>query len=203
MYSYSIGFKLLSFEEFPKILDQTNADDIRSSAFNGFIFKINDNQISYRLSGNFYSKRMSFSNGCTECEILGGRLNDNHIKLGFEKNFSYGLFQPYFGFDLGVKRSVFKGVSSGLIADDSRMPYDIKSEKNGFTVSPLLGIKVTASHLTIAAEASADVFYNRERQEKSYHATPGTSNVQKSNNWEYLLKPLGMLTIQYNFGEIY
>lgn len=201
LYSYTIGLKILSFEEFPKIFNQDNTDILRSSVMNGLIFKYNDNQISYRISGGFYSKRVNISNDCENCDILTGRLNDKQIKIGFEKNLIYAVFQPYFGLDLGAKRSVFKGNSaSGTLAEQ----YDAKSEKNGLTVSPVLGFKLNLiNHLSIAAESTMDVFYCYERQERAYPNMGNTTSVNKYYKWEYLFKPLGMLSLQYNFGAIY
>ncbi len=204
-YSYSIGLKAFSYEEFPKILDQTNSDSFRSSAWNGFILKYNDNQISYRLSGNFYSKALSFRNGCDNCEILAGRLNDNHIKLGFEKNLTYNSIQPYFGIDIGIKRSVFNGSTQNNEALlNNSGAYNVKTEKNGLSLSPLLGIKLNLiNHFTIAAESTVDIYYSYERQEKAYKDAPGSRTLNKYYKWEYLLKPVGMLSLQYNFGEVY
>ncbi len=204
-YSYSIGYKILSFEEFPRILDQTDNNALRRSALNGIILKYNNKQISYRLAGSFYSDRITFQNGCDECEEIEGRLKDTHIKLGFEKNFTYGTIQPYFGIDLGIKRSIFKGdVQSTFQTLNSEQEYDVKTEKNGLSVSPLLGIKLNIiDHFSITAESTIDVFYSYERQERANNANPGSRTLHKYYKWEYLLKPLGMLSLQYNFGAIY
>lgn len=200
LYSYTIGFKLFSYEEFPKILNQTDPDAFRKSLWNGFILKYNDNQISYRFSGSFYSNRLSFSNECEECEIIEGRLKDGQVKVGFEKNLTYGVIQPYFGADIGIRRSAFKGKTQTTAS----APYDVKTEKNGLTFSPVFGIKLNLiDRLTIAAESTVDILYSYERQEKIYTNSPDTQSLQKYYKWEYLLKPVGMLTLQYNFGEIY
>lgn len=201
LYSYSIGFKFLSVEAFPKILDQTDPDALRTSKFNGIILKYNDKQISYRLSGNFFSLHLSFTNRSEEYNPLRGRLTDNHIKVGFEKNIIYSSVQPYFGFDLGVKRSVFKGDAYSRATDRqiAASPYDVKTEKDGLSLSPVLGVKLNlVNHFTVAAEGTFDVLYSRERREENN----GGNSVKDKHRWEYLIKPLGMLSLQYNFGEI-
>ena len=209
LYNYSIGFKFLSIEEFPKILDESNPDVLRHSIANGFIFKINDNQISYRILGNFYSDRFSIKNEYQTTEELLGRLNDNHIKIGFEKNINYGIVQPYFGFDFGIKRSVFKGniqnnFARGLSATASDADYDVRTEKTGFSISPVFGFKVNlVNHFTIAAESTIDIFYSYERQERTNRNLSQDPSLRKYNKWEYLLKPVGMLSLQYNFAALY
>lgn len=204
LYSYTVGFKLLSYEAFPKILDQQNADELRRSAFNGLILKYNDNQISYRLSGNFFSDRISFQNRCSGCEQVSGRLTDNQIKIGFEKNFVYSAIQPYAGLDLGIRRSVFKGSTGSVPGSLSAPLSQIRTEKNGISASPVIGIKLNLiDHLTLAAETTVDILYSYERQETAAEASPNTALLRKYYKWEYLLKPVGMLSIQYNFGAIY
>lgn len=204
-YSYSIGFKVLSFEEFPKILDQADNGVLRRSLLNGIILKYNNKQISYRLAGSFYSDRITFQNECDDCEEIAGRLKDSHIKIGFEKNLTYGTIQPYFGIDLGAKRSTFNGdVQSSFKILNSSGVHDIKTEKNGLSVSPLLGVKLNIlNHFSVTAESTIDIFYSYERQERTTGTTPRNRSLQKYYKWEYLLKPLGMLNLQYNFGAIY
>ncbi|WP_374164918.1 hypothetical protein [Arcticibacter sp. MXS-1] len=204
LYSYTIGFKLFSYEAFPKILDQVNADQLRRSSFNGVILKYNDNQISYRLSGNFYSQLISFRNRCSECEEVNGRLTDNQIKVGFEKNFIYSSVQPYAGLDIGIKSSVFKGG----VSQQSNTIYDprssVRTEKNGISLSPVIGVKFNLiNHLSLAAETTMDVLYSYERQERGNPTDPASTTLHKYYKWEYLLKPVGMLSVQYNFGAIY
>lgn len=195
-YSYTLGFKVLSVEQFAGILDQANHSTLRTSVANGFILKYNDKQISYRLTGSFYSGDLSFVNGTGNAESISGRLADNQVKLGFEKNFTYTRIQPYFGIDLGFKQSIFKGQTSGSGANDYRV------SKNGATASPVLGVKLNlVDHFTVAAETTLDLFYYYDKQE----INTGTANatLNKYYKWDYLLKPLGQLSIQYNFGRNY
>lgn len=205
LYSYTIGIKAFGYEELPKILNQVDAETFKTQYLSGLILKINDNQISYRISGNFFSDRITFKNECAECEEVEGRLSDNALRLGFERNFMYSTVQPYFGFDLGFRRNIFKGNARG-IQNSGYPPYDVKTQKNGFSLAPLFGLKFNvANHFTIAAESSLDLLYTYEKQEKTYigenfNRTPTFADYTK---WEFLFKPVGMLTLQYNFGEIY
>ncbi len=195
-YSYSVGFKIMSIEEFPQILNQESRGIFRVSPANGFIIKYNDKQVSYRLSGSFFSDRIGFTNGSNGSEELHGRLNDNQIKLGFEKNFTYTMLQPYLGMDFGFKRSVFKGHSATQPHNEYRV------NKNGVTISPVIGVKLNVSErFTFAAESTLDIFYFYDKQE----INPGTSNamLNKFYKWDYLLKPLGQFSLSYNFSRTY
>lgn len=74
-----------------------------------------------------------------------------------------------------------------------------KVQKSGATVSPLAGVKLNVvDHLTIAAEATLDLYYYYDRQEKNTGAS--NASLNKYYKWSGILKPLGMLSIQYNFG---
>ena len=204
LYSYTVGFKVMSLEEFPKILEQTESK-IRRSMLNGFVLKYNDNQISYRLAASFFDDRITFKNDCNGCGEISGKLNDSHIKLGFEKNMVYGVVQPYFGIDLGFKRSSFEGgTQTATISRSSSSSYDVKTTKNGGSLSPVLGIKFNVlNHLSIVAESTVDVYYSYERQEKTFRDPAIPLSKQHYYRWEYLMKPLGMLSVQYNFGLLY
>ena len=99
---------MYGIEEFPKVLNQEGSNEYMRPFLSGLIFKYNDNQISYRLSGSFYSDDITFKNQCAQCEEANGKLSDNSLKLGFEKTFIYANLQPYFGFDAGFRRNTFK-----------------------------------------------------------------------------------------------
>ncbi|WP_207423491.1 hypothetical protein [Desertivirga brevis] len=204
LYSYSLGVKLFSYEELPQILNQVNNTNFQREYVSGFIFKFNDNQISYRVTGNFFSDDVAFKNDCEECEEAKGKLRDNALRLGFEKNIIYGNVQPYFGFDLGYRRNSFKGSSSNATSLNYTTPYDVKTQKNGFSISPLVGIKFNViDHITIAAESSLDLLYSYEKQERAFRDGNFTRTVNNYSKWEFLLRPVGLLTLQYNFAEKY
>lgn len=200
-YNYSLGIKGLGFEQFPKILNQVNSGEYITSYFTGFIFKSNDNQFSYRLSGNFYNKDISFKNECEECEQTDGRLADFMIKLGFEKNLTYTFLQPYIGFDIGFRRNVFKGqsVNAGVV-NYLDAPYDVDTEKNGAVAGPVFGVKLhLINHLSISAESAFDLMYSFERREKYIQDAARTNELQRFRRWELLSRPLAILSLQYNF----
>jgi len=204
LYAYSIGVKAFGYEELPQILNQVNNNDFRREYLSGFIFKFNDNQISYRITGNFYADDISFKNDCPECEEAKGKVKDNSLRVGFEKNLMYADIQPYIGFDLGYRRSSFKGTSENATSTLYTTPYDVKTQKNGFSISPLIGVKFNLiDHITIAAESSLDLLYSYEKQERTFKDARPTRTVNKYNKWEFLLRPVGMLSLQYNFSEQY
>jgi hypothetical protein len=199
-YLYTIGLKALGYEQFPKILNQANSTSYKNIPFNGVIFKFNDNQISYRISGNFYNKNFSFKNDCDDCEIAIGKLTDYSIKLGFEKLITYSTIQPYFAIDIGFRNNRFKGSSQNASSINYTTLYDVTAEKNAGIVSPAIGIKLNLiNHFTIAVEGSMDILRNYERQEKTYQDGNRTRGFEKDSNWEYLLRPVGIFLL-YNFG---
>ena len=200
-YIYSLGLKLLSIEQLPKILNQTNSTNYISSSLYGLMFKFNDNQISYRLSANYLSKDdFSFMNECDDCESIKGELSDLSLKLGFEKNINYSTIQPYFGFDLGFRKNKFKGKASNAGSLNYTTNYDVTAEKIGGLLSPVLGIKFNLiPHFTLGVESGVDAFISYERQEKTYLDAQRTRTFKNKNNFELLIRPLSLLSIQYNF----
>lgn len=199
-YHYSIAFKLYGLEQFPKILKQENYSDFVSTPLSGIVFKINDNQISYRFSGTYYNEDISFKNECEDCETTTGNLTDYSAKIGFEKALSYSVVQPYFGFDIGFRRNKFTGSSQNASQISYTAPYKVSAEKNGAVLTPLLGIKFNViNHITVGVESSIDILYDYERQEKAFQDDARTKSFKKFNNWEYLMKPVAMLSLQYNF----
>ena len=202
LYSYSIGVKLFGFEELPQILDQVKTSDFEKQYLSGVILKFNDNQISYRISGTFYSDDVTFNNG--EDEVGKGKLNDIAIRLGFEKNIVYADLQPYYGFDIGYRRSKFKGNLSPSSPDPLGSTVPARTMKNGLSLSPLLGLKYNfLSHFAIAAETSMDLLLTYEKQELYYNNGGPSKTTNKYQKWEYLFRPVGMLSLQYNFAEQY
>lgn len=204
LYLYTIGLKAFSIEEFPKILNQINSDDFTTTFMNGVLLKINDNQISYRLVGNYYSKNITFKNECEECEEANGKLKDFSATIGFEKNFIYGIIQPYFAFDVGYRRSSFNGEVKNATALNYTDPYAVTTLKNGFLLSPNFGLKVNLlTPLTLVAETGIGFLYNYEKQEKVYRNLSRPPTFQEYKKWEFLLKPVSMLSLQYNLGLTY
>lgn len=199
-YAYSAGIRLFSYGEYPKLLNEARNDDsYHSKAFNGLIFKFNDNQISYRILGSIFSEDdYSFKNNCNECETVTGKFKEFSAKLGFERNIIYGTFQPFYGFDLGFKKISFDGASK----DRSNTPlYNVEVGKNGGVIYPFLGLKVNLikAHLTVSAEAGIDIFYSYDKETKNH--TNSSLTIDNYKRWGFYNKPLGMLSLQYNFGS--
>ncbi len=204
LYMYSIGIKAFSIEEFPKILNETNSDRLVNTYMSGVFLKVNDNQISYRLSANYYTKEMSFTNECEECEKADGKMKDFSTKIGFEKNFVYGIVQPYLAFDVGYRRNGFKGDLKNATATNYTSPYQVTTLKNGFSMSPGFGVKLNLiGHFTLAVETGIGVLYSYEKQERVYDDIARTRTFNAFKKWEFLLKPLSLVSIQYNFGQAF
>ena len=201
LYSYSLGFRAFSLEQFPKLLKQQNAADFKDLYLNSVFLKVNDNQINYRFFASYNNNNdLTFANECAGCEIAKGKLNDFAFKIGFEKLISYSAVRPYFGFDLGFRKTRFKGDVQNASVVPRTTPYDVTNEKNGGFVSPLIGVNFNIiNHFTLGVESNLDVLYSYERQEKTLQDAARTTTFDNNRNWEFLLRPVGVY-LQYNFG---
>lgn len=193
---YSIAIRAFAFEQFPRILNQTANERFFSSAFNGLMFKFNDNQISYRISGAHYGNDISINSSCNNCENINGKLKNTTIKIGFEKNLTYTRIQPYFGFDLGYSNQKYTSNE-----DESNRTVD---RKNSVLASPFIGVKVNIlPFITVAAESNMTVAYSFQKTERNQFTEAATSNITDKKSWEYFFAPVGILSVQFNFGSLY
>lgn len=200
--TYSVGLSLLSYGEVPKVLEEIrSADSFQQSMFNGIIAKFNDNQISYRFLANRYFKNdYTFYNICKTCEIVKGKYTGYEFKMGFEKNLIYAKLQPFFGVDLGYKDAVFNGTANN--ATNNQNLYTAEVQKKGGVFYPFLGIKYTpTTHITLSAESGVNVYGNFINEIKRYPDANKTINTRRTSDWEFLTQPLGIFSIQYNFGS--
>jgi len=199
--NYSLGLKLFSIEEFPKFLNEVRTNPkFNTTSFNGLIFKVNDNQISYKFQvSNFKNNDYSFKNECVDCEVVTGKFTDLNLKIGFEKNLNYTRLQPFYGIDLGYKGTTFIGNAKNT--GTSAFLYHANIDKNGATVYPFVGLKFNIiKTFTISAESGIDFLFTSDKEIKSTN----NNTVQSVNNfqrWQFVSKPLGMLSLQFNFGE--
>ncbi len=198
-YSYSAGFNLFSYGEYPKLLNEVrSSDNYRSAFINGLIFKFNDNQISYRILGSRYTNDdYSFKNICKDCETVNGKFKQFTAKFGFERNIIYGTVQPFYGLDLGFKKTSFSGISSDQA---NAALYNVEIQKNGGVIYPFLGVKVNLinSQLTFSAEAGIDMLYSHDKETKT---TAGSVTIDNYKRWGFYNQPVGMLGLQFNFGN--
>lgn len=201
---YSIGLNVFSYGEVPKILNEIrSADSYKSAMFNGLIAKFNDNQISYRILGSrYFNSNYRFYNECKECEDVSGKYTSYEFKMGFEKNLIYAKLQPFFGVDLGYKSVTFNGESQDLKTINTKGSYFIELQKNGGLVYPFVGLKYTPiNHLTFSAESGFNVYWSFDKQIKRYQDANKTIVTNNTNQWGFLKQPLGIFSIQYNFGS--
>jgi len=209
-YNYSIGARIYSLVQMPKILNETSTDYFTNAPVNGAMVKFNDNQISYRLNGTYYNKSKRFFNNCETCEEAAGKLVDYSLKIGFEKNFNYARIQPYFGVDAGYRSNVFSGTlesrnelknaakaNSALIGEQE----NVEASKAGLVITPFVGIKVSPfPQLSFFAEGNIDYFYSYERQTVTSHDVNNTQSFKKYYKSEFLLNPVS-IGIQVHLGS--
>ncbi|WP_155977909.1 hypothetical protein [Pedobacter glucosidilyticus] len=202
-YSYSVGIKAASFGDFPKLMNEVrSAESFTPSYLNGIVFKFNDNQISYRFIGSKYTNNdYSFKNVCQDCETVNGNFSDFTLKAGFERSLIYGVFQPFYGLDLGYRRIYFDGIANNV--SNNALLYDVIVEKNGALIHPLIGVKVNLlkSKFTISAEAGLDILYSNDRETKTLNDGNRTTSIANFRRWGFNNLPLSMLSLQYNFGH--
>ncbi|WP_316737631.1 hypothetical protein [Pedobacter aquatilis] len=200
-FNYSLAVRGYSLMQLPKILNQTNAQDYTKMAGNGLMLKFNDNQISYRISANYFrDKDVRFQNTCETCEIAKGKVTDYSFKIGFEKNFNYSRIQPYFAFDIGYRSNRFTGMLSPANSNVATNNQSADATKNGLVMSPSLGIKFNIiPNLSIFAESSLDFNYSYEKQDITQANLAGRT-INTYNKWEFLLNPVSA-GIQFNFNS--
>lgn len=196
-YWYTIAVRTFAYEQFPQLLNQPSGQPFHSSYFNGLLFKINDNQISYRLQAAYFDHNTKFDNECDGCTPqVAGKLQNTTAKIGAEKSLNYSRFQPYFGADVGfmVQRFSTKGFDNlSVFAEDN---------KNALLVSPFVGVKLyIVPRVAVGAEANFNLAYTYQKM-NSYGdpSFTGAPNQTKRYRWEYFFGPLAAITVQYSFG---
>ncbi|TAE42474.1 MAG: hypothetical protein EAY66_00665 [Sphingobacteriales bacterium] len=201
--NYSAGFNIISYGEVSKLLNEVrSAESYKSAKFNGIIAKFNDNQISYRLvASRYFDKEYKFYNECKECEYIKGKYTSYEIKLGFEKNLIYAKLQPFFGIDLGYKSITFNGRATDFKTVNTKGNYQAEIQKKGSLFYPFVGLKYSPiNQITFSIESGYNVFWSFEKQIKRYDDINKTITNQNVTQWEFLNQPIGIFTIQYNFG---
>ena len=200
--NYSFGIKLFSVEELPKIMNEVRENtNYQIPSLNGLVFKVNDNQISYRFQINMLNtNNYSFKNECADCETVTGNYDELNFKIGFERNITYSRLQPFYGIDLGYTAAKFNGVSAN--SNSNTFLYNANVQKNSVLAHTFVGLKFNIiKYLTLSAESGIDFIYSFEKEIKS-----NNSNVVISSNSfrrsRFVNKPLGMLSLQFNFGSM-
>lgn len=202
--TYSVGINLLAYGQVPKVFSEIrSADSYKSAMFNGLIAKFNDNQISYRfLASRYFQNDYRFYNECATCELIIGKYTSYEFKMGFEKNLIYSKLQPFFGVDMGYKSVFFNGYTTDLKSKTGVISYNAESDKNGFLLYPFVGLKYTPlPHFTLSVESGFNLYGSIDKETKRYYDALNTVTVKNTGGWQFLTQPLGLVSIQYNFGS--
>ena len=196
-YAYTIAVRAFAYEQFPQLLNQPSGQPFYSSYFNGLLFKINDNQISYRLQAAYFNDNIKFDNECEGClPQVSGKFQNTAVKIGAEKSLNYSRFQPYFGADVGFMVQKFS--SKGF----AESPVFAEDNKNALLFSPFVGVKLyIVPRVAVGAEANFDLAYTYQKVNNySDPSFVGAPNQVKRYRWEYFFGPAVAITLQYNFG---
>ena len=194
---YSFGVRGYNYLELPELLNQAKNHRYINSNFSSYIVKFNDNLYSYRLSGSYLNQDTQFANDCEGCGLATGKLKDYSFKAGFEKNFIYGPVQPYLGFDLGYRSNEFDGYLSDNVPND----VNVSTRKRGFTVAPVLGIKLNPiKEISIFAESNLEFFYAWGKTDEQGQLDPATRSSTKFQKGELLNNPVSV-GIQIHLGR--
>ncbi|RQP14596.1 hypothetical protein [Parapedobacter defluvii] len=196
-YWYTIAVRAYAYEQFPQLLNQPSGQPYHSSYFNGLLFKVNDNQISYRLQAAHFNNNIEFDNECEGCvPKVPGKFRNTAVKVGAEKNINYSRFQPYFGADVGfmIQKLSTKGFDN--------TPVFAEDNKNALLFSPFVGIKLyIVPRVAVSAEANFNVAYTYQKiNTYSNSSFTGAPLQTKRYRWEYFFAPLAAVTLQYSFA---
>jgi len=200
-FNYAVGIKLLAIEEFPKLLNEVREKTaFQNTSLNGLMLKINDNQISYRFQAyNSKIDNYTFTNECATCEEVAGVYKSFDFKIGFARSLIYSKLQPFYGFDLGFKRARFDGKSNDV--NTNAFLYNTSIEKNGALIYGFFGLKYSIiPQVTLSAEAGLDYIYTYDKEIKSSNSNLVISQ-NKFDRVQFTTKPLGLLSLQFNFGQ--
>ena len=198
----SVGIKLAEYADFSKLMNETRGNSYKPqlSKLNGITVKFNDNEFSYRIQASkFEDDDYSFYNHCQTCEIIEGNYKGKEAKIGFEKNLLSGNFQPFLGTDLGYRNVTFQGRANNPKANSYLYNTDV--DQNGGLIYPFIGIKgnFLKSRVTLSAETGLEVLFNYEKETRTNNLDEIISQ-DKYRRTRFNTKPLGALTIVYNFG---
>ncbi|WP_090554425.1 hypothetical protein [Pedobacter hartonius] len=192
-YRYSIAARGFAAIRVPKIFNQ-ESERYLNTTLNGGMIKFNDNEFSYRISGNFIDKALSFDNNCINCDLARGRLKDYAFKVGFEKNFSYSRLQPYFALDMGYRYNRFKGLVNTINNQRSiASVHDLEDTKSGGTAASAIGLKIhPVEYISIFIESGIEFYYAYVRQDVTAQDITASGKQIKFNRGEFLLNPLSI-----------
>lgn len=206
-YNYSITVRGYGSMQMPKLFNETDPVRYINTYFSGLMVKFNDNQINYRLGGSYIKQSKTFYNNCNNCDIVNGDVTDYTFKVGFEKNMNFARVQPYIGADLGYRFNRFVGIAENvntLKAEQASAvkfpPVKMETSKNGFILSPVIGIKVHPTpQFTVFVESSLDFFYSYERQEGVTEDANNYRSFTRTNKSEFLLNPI-LVGVSFQIG---
>ncbi|HWK99089.1 MAG TPA: hypothetical protein VNQ55_04045 [Parapedobacter sp.] len=197
-YWYTIAVRAYAYEQFPQLLNQPSGQSYHSSYLNGLLFKINDNQISYRFQAAHFRGDIAFDNECEGCvPQVKGKFRNTAIKIGVEKSVNYSRVQPYFGGDLGF---MFQQLNTRGFGNATVFSEDTK---NALLFSPFVGAKVyVVPRVALGVEANFNIAYTYQKI-NSYtdDSFSGAPNQVRRYRWEYFFAPVAAVTVQYSFGR--
>ena len=126
-----------------------------------------------------------------------GRIKDYSFKAGFEKNFIYGHIQPYLGFDMGFRSNEF----DGTLTDNASNNVNVSTTKRGFTLAPVLGLKLNPiKEISIFAESNLEFFYAWGKTDYTGLQDPQSRGSNKFQKGELLNNPVSV-GIQIHLGR--
>ncbi len=198
-YWYTIAVRAYAYEQFPQMLNQPSGQPYHTSYLNGLLFKINDNQISYRLQAAHFRNDIAFDNECDGClPQVKGKLRNTAIKVGVEKSENYSRFQPYFGGDLGF---MFQQLNTRGLGNTAVFAEDTK---NALLFSPFVGAKVyVIPRVAVGVEANFNIAYTYQKVNNyTDDSSVDVPNQVRRYRWEYFFAPVAAITLQYSFGLI-
>lgn len=187
-YNNSVGLQVFGVSQVPKIFNESTKEKYINTYFSGAMIKFNDNQISYRISGNYFNKDISFN----DIDATKGKMTDYAFKVGFEKNFNYSRIQPYFLMDLGYRSNTFDGTINTTT--------NANISKSGVLLAPGFGLKLNVQKaITLFAEANLEFYYFQGKDDTSVQGSD-VHTTSKYYRSQFLLNPI-TAGLQFHFGS--
>ena len=195
-FNYNIGVNFYKLSQIPQVNFNQRVNPETGRYFPGIILKFNDNQLAYRVALNFY-RNSNFGFSEDDSASVHGTYLDYSLKMGVERDLSATNFKPYFGADLGFLHSEFSGLKMHF---NDKTVNNLRTEKNGFLISPFLGVKYHfIRRLYLSAEVAIDFIYAYNRLQT---INDGIKQVSHFNKGEFLLAPVSLIGLHYNFGAL-
>jgi len=192
-YKFAIAIRAIDVKQFAKVYDQV-PDKYMEGSFSGVMLKLNDNQFSYRISGNYINTSVVFNQNCMSSSTAQGNVMDYSFKVGFEKNINYARMQPYLGMDVGYRYNRFSGIMSAVNSQTKTMLMsNVRDTKDGAVLGVIVGIKINpADQFALFIESGMEFYYAYVKQQITPRDGSAMPLTLRFNRGDFLLNTVSI-----------